>query len=263
MPSLPGIERPASSRTAGRRWDWTVPRTGLLLSPGYSLPPWPRLNPSVLQTQLIWDSGMSLFPTPWLLNTRPPSGYYDCRGRCPLTPFPWNVGPYLVECRHLLCHPRVAVLVDGVEGQAAQHRTGQYRPEAQQVDVEGPAPTCTETPCSKSHKTLLGPSEQVPAPAPRRPPGLWLSAGKGVTIRLPAFHPVWGQVFKYMNYTSCFGGTVWVPVPWQSLLGRWWEWYGNPQVSSCVWVLRCKQLARRRSSPLATLLGKDKSWTDL
>lgn len=86
----------------------------------------------------------------------------------------------------------------------------------------------------------------------------WLPTRKGTTIHLPASRPVWDHVFKYTNYASDGGGTVWVPVSWQSLLWRWWEPYGNPHISSCGWGLCCRQLAIRHSPALASHFGKDK-----
>lgn len=105
-----------------------------------------QVIPSHCGLSLTQDSSMSLLPTPWLLNClclvimAAEEGY-------PLTTFPRNVGPYLVECRHLVGHPWVTVFVDGVEGQPTQCGTDQDRPESHQVDVEGPAPTHMETPC--------------------------------------------------------------------------------------------------------------------
>lgn len=210
---------------------------------------------------LAWTLGASLFPILWLSDA--PVWLFWLQRKDALS-LPWNVGSYLVKCWHLLCCPWVTVLVDGVEGQATQCRTDQYHPEAHQVDVEGPVSTHRGTPCksSISCKTAPGPNKQAPAPAPRGSSGWWLPAVKRVIIRLPAFHPLWGYIFNYMNYTSGFG-TVWVPDSWQSQLWRWWEQYSNPHVSSCVRVLHCRRLAGRHSSSLASPFGKDKPQTVL
>lgn len=122
---------------------------GLPLSPGFSVPPRSHLNPPALASP---DTGLGH------VLIRDPPVVTAVEEECPLTTFPLKTGPYLVERRHLLCHPRVAVLVDGVKGQAAQHRTDQDHPEAHQVDVEGPAPKCMDMPRQglMSRKTPLG-----------------------------------------------------------------------------------------------------------
>lgn len=160
-----------------------------------------RLFSQVISSQGITSPGYSLWSQPdtglqhdtvsnSLTLELPLSGYYGCRGRIPSHHLPRNVRPYLVECWHLVVHPWVTVFVDGVEGQPTQCGTGQDGPESHQVDVEGPANThgSTKLELNIPQKTLPGPSKEVPMPAMRRSPGLWLPAGKGVTMT-PSISP--------------------------------------------------------------------------
>lgn len=173
---------------------------------------------------------------------------------------PQDTEPYLVECRHLLWHPWVTILVNGVEGQATECCAGQYRPETHQVDVEGPAPAHTETSCqsSKSHKTPSGPSQcqhwgdlrVVGCPLERESQ---YSSQHFIPYEM-TFLNIWISHLVLVVRSEC-------PPPDKVCSGDDGSYMAIPTFHH-TYVLHCRQLARRHSSPLATPHDKDKAWTD-